>query len=55
MKKLRNFFNLVFQKKATRVTKHIITAIDHIITGAVFENVIIKADLNDLFPIFTIF
>ena len=62
---VKNFFNLVFQngflplmQRATRVTKTTATAIDHIITDAIFKNKmtsgIIKADITDHFPIFTI-
>ena len=62
---VKNFFNLVFQngflpliQRATRVTKTTATAIDHIITDAIFKNKmtsgIIKTDITDHFPIFTI-
>ena len=62
---VKNFFNLVFQNdflplihRATRVTKTTATAIDHIITDANFKNKmtsgIIKTDITDHFPIFTI-
>ena len=62
---VKNFFNLVFQngflpliQRATRVTKTTATAIDHIITDAIFKNKmtsgIIKTDITDHFPLFTI-
>ena len=62
---VKNFFNLVFQngflpliQRATRVNKTTATAIDHIITDAIFKKKmtsgIIKTDITDHFPIFTI-
>ena len=62
---VQNLFILVFQngflpliQRATRVTKTTATAIDHIITDAIFKNKmtsgIIKTDITDHFPIFTI-
>ena len=62
---VKNLFNFVFQngflpliQRATRVTKTTATAIDHIITDAIFKNEmtsgIIKTDITDHFPIFTI-
>ena len=62
---VKKFFNLVFQngflpliQRATRVTKTTATAIDHIITDAIFKNKmtsgIIKTDITDHFSLFTI-
>ena len=62
---VKNFSNLIFQseflpliQRATRVTRTTATAIDHIITDAILESTmhsgIIKANISDLFPIFTI-
>ena len=64
-KPVKKFFNLVFQngflpliQRATTVTKTTATAIDHIITDAIFKNKTtsgtIKTDIADHFPIFTI-
>ena len=64
--KVRNFVNLIFQhslvpivNKPTRVTKHNAALIDYIITNSFTdqENLtgILKSDISDHFPIFTIF
>ena len=63
--KVRNFVNLIFQhslvpivNKPTRVTKNNATLIDYIITNSFTdrENLtgILKTDISDYFPIFTI-
>ena len=62
---VKKFFNLIFQsgflpviQRATRVTRTTATAIDHIITDTILESTmhsgIIKANMSDHFPIFTI-
>ena len=59
------FFNLIFQRgflplirRATRVTRTTVTAIDHIITDAILESTIqsaiIKSNISDHFPILII-
>ena len=65
-KEVKDFFNLVFQngflslvQRPTRVTRTSATVIDHILTNRVLENKIqsgiIKTDISDHFPIFTVF
>ena len=60
-----NFFKMIFEsgflpltQRATRVTRTMATATDHIITDAILESTlhfgIIKANVSDHFPIFTI-
>ena len=62
---VKSFSNLIFLsgflpliQRATKVTKTKVTAIDHIITDAIFESTmhsgIIKANISDHFPTFTI-
>ena len=62
---VKKLFNLTFQsgflpliQRATRVTRTTATAIGHIITDAILESImhcgIIKANISDHFPIFTI-
>ena len=62
---VKKFFNMIFQcgflpliQRATRVTRTTATAIDHIITDAIFDKAlhseIIKTQISDHFPIFTI-
>ena len=62
---VKNFFNLAFQsgfipliQRPTRVTRTSATAIDHILTNGILENKIqsgiIKTDISDHFPIFTV-
>ena len=62
---VKKIFNLIFQngflsliQKATRVTRTTATATDHIITHAMLESImhsgIIKRNICDHFPIFTI-
>ena len=62
-KKVQDFLNLIFcynmvslTNKPTRVTRHSVNTIDHIITNSVedhndFKSAIIKNDLSDHFPI----
>ena len=62
---VKTIFNMIFQcgflpliQRATRVTRTTATAIDHIITDAIFDKTmhsgIIKTQISDDFPIFTI-
>ena len=62
---VKNFFNLAFENRifpvinrATRVAWPSATAIDHILTNTIMDqdlqNGIIKLDISDHFPIFTI-
>ena len=62
---VKNFFNLTFENgifpvinRPTRVTWASATAIDHILTNTIMDqdlqNGIIKLDISDHFPIFTI-
>ena len=62
---VKKIFNMIFQcgflpliQRATRVTRTTATAIDHIITDAIFDKTkhsgIIKTQISDHFPIFTI-
>ena len=62
---VKNFFNLVFENgifpvinRPTRVAWASATAIDHILTNTIMDqelqNGIIKLDISDHFPIFTI-
>ena len=63
---VKNFFNLVFQNgfllfvhRPMRVTRTSATAVEHILSNRVLENKIqsgiIKTDISDDFPIFTVF
>ena len=63
---VQSFVNLMFRNcliptvnKPTRITRNIVTAIDHIITNseinAEFKTGIIKTDISDHFPILFIF
>ena len=59
--KIQNFLNLLYQNmipiinKPTRVTRKIVTSIDHTITncfnGTNFKAIIFKSDISDHFPI----
>ena len=60
--KIQNFLNLLHQNnmipiinKPTRVTRKIVTSIDHIITNSFndtnFKTIIFKSDISDHFPI----
>ena len=65
-KNVQEFLNLIFcynmiplTNKPTRVTRHSANTIDHIITNSVtghddFKSAIIKIDLSDHFPVFSI-
>ena len=59
--KIQNFLNLLYQNmipiinKPTRVTRKIVTSIDHTITNCFndtnFKAIIFKSDISDHFPI----